>query len=74
MLLDLADVLGINIVWLLLTVEGLGSCVIKGDVDGSFEILFGKDFIDLVAEFSPLDMLSCLWSLEFLGKELELSS
>ena len=74
LLLNLTNVLGINIIWLLNTVERLGSSVIKRNVDGSLKIFLGENLINLITEFSPLNMVSSLWSLELFGQEFKLSS
>jgi len=74
LLLHLGNVLGINIIWLLNTIERLRSSIIKRNVDGSLEIFLGENLINLITEFSPLNMVTSLWCLEFFGEEFELSS
>jgi len=74
LLLNLGNILGIDIIWLLNSIERLGSSIIKRNINGSFEIFLGENLINLITEFSPLNMVSSLWSLELFGEEFELSS
>ena len=72
LLLNLSDVAGISIVWQLGAVEGLSSGVVKGDIHRSFKVLLSENLVDLIAEFSPLDMVSGLWRLELFAEKFEL--
>ena len=74
LLLDSGNVLGVSLVWHLLAVEGLGSGVIEGNINRSFKVLFGENLINSVTEFSPFNMASSLWCLEFFSEKFEFCS
>ena len=62
----------ISLAGVLTAVDGLSLGIVKGDVNGAFEVLLGEDLIDAVAEVTPQDVLALFGGLEVGGDELEL--